>query len=86
MARGGKREGAGRKKGSTNKTTTEVKEAILQAFDKLGGVEYLVEVGKDNPQVFLSILAKVLPKEVVAEVTHKSHEEMLRELQWIRDP
>lgn len=81
MARGGKREGAGRKKGSPNKTTTEVKETILEAFERLGGVEYLVEVGRDNPQTFVSLLARVLPKEVVAEVTTKTHEEMLRELQ-----
>lgn len=68
MSRGGKREGAGRKKGSPNKTTTEVKNAILKAFDEVGGSKYLVEVAKENPTAFLTLLGKVLPKDINADV------------------
>ena len=81
MARGGKREGAGRPTGSANKLTTELKTTIMEAFEKLGGVKYLVTVGKDNPQTFVNLLARTLPKDIVAEVTIQSHEQQLRELE-----
>lgn len=61
MARGGKREGAGRKKGVPNKTTTQLKEAILNAFDAVGGQKYLVTVAKEDPRTFCTLLGKVLP-------------------------
>ena len=35
MPRGGKRPGSGRKKGGTNKITSDVKQAILEAFNAL---------------------------------------------------
>ena len=58
----------GRVKGTPNKTTVMVKTAILKAFDKLGGVEYLIEVGKAEPKAFLTLLAKILPAEIKADV------------------
>lgn len=81
MARGGKREGAGRKKGSQGKLTVELKEAIKNAFEELGGVSYLVTVGKENPTTFCNLLGRTLPKDVVADITIQSHEQMLRELE-----
>lgn len=81
MPKGGKREGAGRPKGVPNKLTTDIKQTIVDAFDQLGGVDYLVSVAKDNPAVFCTLVGKVIPKEVHAEVTVKTHEEMLRELE-----
>jgi hypothetical protein len=39
---GGARPGAGRPKGSQNKVSLQLKEAILHALDKLGGADYLV--------------------------------------------
>ena len=80
-SRGGKREGAGRKKGTPNKLTTDIKKVILEAFEELGGPDYLVEVAKENPAVFCNLVGRIIPKEVQAEVTVKSHEEMLKELQ-----
>lgn len=81
MARGGKREGAGRKKGVPNKLTTDIKQVILEAFEELGGVGYLVDVAKENPTVFCNLVGRIIPKEVQAEVTVKTHEEMLKELE-----
>jgi hypothetical protein len=60
--------GKGRPKGAKNKLTADVKAAILAAFDELGGVAYLVQQGRDNPQAFLSLLSKVLPKDVSVSV------------------
>lgn len=59
---------AGRKKGTKNKTTVAVKEGIMQAFQELGGVNYLVAVGKEDPKTFCSLLGKVIPAEINAEL------------------
>ena len=75
-----KRKGAGRPKGSPNKTTAAVKEAILQAFDKAGGVNYLVDLAKNEPKAFCNLLAKVLPLDVKA-----SGEIRIAALSWIKD-
>lgn len=56
--------GAGRKKGSTNKVTGELKEMILQALDNKGGVKYLEAQADANPTAFLSLVGKVLPMTV----------------------
>lgn len=61
---GGKRPGAGRKKGVPNKITTELKTAILRAFDSVGGETYLAKVAEENPQTFCALLGKVLPLQV----------------------
>ena len=58
----------GRPKGSPNKTTALLKDAILMAAekagDKKGMVGYLVTQAKDNPTAFMGLLGKVLPMQV----------------------
>lgn len=60
--------GKGRPKGSKNKTTLAVKEAISMAADKLGGVERLVTWVKEdelNERVFWSqMYTKLLPHQI----------------------
>jgi hypothetical protein len=58
---GGKRPGAGRKKGTPNKITSDVKAAIIEAFENAGGAEYLTELAKTNPSVFCVLLGKLIP-------------------------
>ena len=53
--------GPGRPKGIPNKTTQNIKEAIERAFDKLGGTDYLVTVGRSDPRTFCALLGKLLP-------------------------
>lgn len=66
--------GKGRPKGSKNKTTTLLKDAILKAAeaagDKEGMVGYLTTQAKENPQSFLPLLGKVLPMQVDGDVDH----------------
>ena len=64
--------GKGRPKGVLNKTTASVKAAIEEAFDKAGGVEYLVKVANKDPRAFLSLLARLIPTDIKVEgsVTH----------------
>lgn len=57
----------GRRKGSVNHTTKDLKEAILQAFTQVGGKGYLVTVAERSPQVFCTLLGKVLPTQLTGE-------------------
>jgi hypothetical protein len=54
----------GRVKGTPNKVTAQIKDAIMAAYDRLGGVEYLVRVGEEHPVVFCALLGKLLPNEL----------------------
>lgn len=61
--------GRGRPKGSANKITKDIREAISQAFDKAGGVDYLVGLSKTNPQAFTALLGKIVPSELKADIS-----------------
>lgn len=56
--------GPGRPKGSQNKTTKALKDMILAALDKKGGIDYLVVQAEENPTAFLTLVGKVLPLDV----------------------
>ncbi len=53
--------GPGRPKGVPNKTTTAVKDMILAALDKAGGMEYLLRQASENPTAFLTLVGKIIP-------------------------
>lgn len=53
--------GKGRPKGSQNKLTRTVKQAIEAAFEQVGGPEYLARQAEENPAAFMTLLGKVLP-------------------------
>jgi hypothetical protein len=57
----GAKPGPGRPKGSPNKASADLKQAILEALDEVGGVKYLREVAQANHAVFCSLLGRVLP-------------------------
>jgi hypothetical protein len=64
MAGGGAKKGerrGGRQKGTQNKISVEVKKALEKAFDELGGSNYLIEVGQNDPRTFCTLLGKILP-------------------------
>jgi hypothetical protein len=63
------RKTGGRQKGVPNKSTSEVKAALTEAFDNLGGVQALVTWGTDNLTDFYKLWSKMLPTEVKADVT-----------------
>lgn len=69
MAKG--RKTGGRQKGTPNKTTALLKDAILKAAENAGGHEgpdgliaYLQVQAIENPGPFMSLLGKVLPMQV----------------------
>jgi hypothetical protein len=51
----------GRQKGTVNKLTVSIREAIEHAFDNLGGASYLEHVGRNDPRTFCALLGKLLP-------------------------
>ena len=63
---------AGRPKGSLNKSTKALKDALLQAADDAhpqGVRGWLVELSDKDPKAFASLLARLLPTESKVEQT-----------------
>ncbi len=61
----------GRKKGTPNKTTKLLKDAVLKAAEKAGGkkglIGYLEIQATKNPGPFLALLGKVLPMQITGD-------------------
>lgn len=64
-----KRAGMGRPKGVPNKATKALKEMILGALDQAGGEAYLLSQAQINPVAFMTLIGKVLPSEIQAQLT-----------------
>ena len=62
MSRGGKRDGAGRPKGSQNKVTKKIKDAVAELAEaNVGRVqEWLDEVAENDPAKAIDLLTKLL--------------------------
>lgn len=72
------RKTGGRKKGTPNKLSGDVRQMILGALDDVGGQRYLKEQAIDNPVAFLTLVGKVVPKDVTIDVG-KTLEDLLRD-------
>ena len=53
--------------------TAEIKDGILDAFEQAGGVEYLVELARRDPQTFCLLLGKVVQAEIRAETPKQTN-------------
>ena len=62
MAKG--RKTGGRRPGSTNKVTSDLRAMILGALDAAGGQKYFQLQARENPQAFLSLVSKLVSKDV----------------------
>lgn len=63
--------GKGRPKGSPNKLTKAVKDALREALDEShedGAKGFFLALAKSDPKTFASLVQKLLPNEVVADV------------------
>lgn len=64
----------GAKKGSVKTQTRAVKDAIRNVFyDELGGEKYLKKIAAKEPALFCSLLAKLIPQEIAAEINVNHH-------------
>jgi hypothetical protein len=57
----------GRKAGTPNKVTADVKAMVLSALDQAGGVQYLLSQAHDNANAFMTLVGKVLPLTVAGD-------------------
>ena len=62
------RKTGGRVAGTPNKVTASIKEAVTEAFEKAGGVDYLVKLASEDPRTFCGLVGKVIPLQVDAKV------------------
>lgn len=62
MARG--RKTGGRQKGSQNRVNADLKSMIEGALGTLGGEGWLVSSAQENPAAFMSLLGKILPRDL----------------------
>lgn len=66
----GRKPGPGRPKGSRNKFTRSVKEALERAFEQRGGDKALTAWANENPTDFYKLWGRMLPSEVQASLEH----------------
>lgn len=62
----GKKKTGGRTPGATNQTTKSMRQAWMEAFEGVGGVEALIEWGKNpkNQTAFYSLASKLIPIDI----------------------
>ena len=51
----------GRPKGAVGKVPKALKEAVLGAFNQVGGQDWLVKMAGEQPVAFMGMISKVLP-------------------------
>jgi hypothetical protein len=49
-----------------------LKKDVMAAYEALGGMNYLIDMGKKDPANFNKLLAKVLPQAIEADVRHEA--------------
>jgi len=69
----------GRKPGSPNKISKDLREAFIESFNIIGGVDWLVKQASENPVAYLNQLGKTFPKDVNNNVT-LNKTELLQEI------
>lgn len=66
----------GREAGTPNKLTSTVKMMVLAALDKKGGQRWLERQMDKYPQAFMTLLGKILPTQVVGDMSYRYVAEM----------
>ena len=73
--------GKGRTPGAKNRNT-DIKNAVLKAFDKVGGHKYLIQLANGTASdraAFMNLLGKTMPKEINGTMNHH----VIPELPWL---
>ena len=60
---------SGVQKGSKRQMTMKVVSDIIEAYEKLGGVDFLYKTGLKDPKLFVNLLARILPSNINQEIT-----------------
>lgn len=59
--------GKGRPKGSPNRLTQTLRQAVEQAFHEVGGVEWLKNLAQSDPKAFAGLLSRLIPSDIKLE-------------------
>src|SRR3954453_15960074 len=81
MANG--RKTGGRRAGTPNKFTGDLRQMILNALGQVGGEEYLARCAAENPGSFLTLLGKVLPTQLSGDPDGNA---LLIDFRWADPP
>lgn len=63
----------GRPPGALNNINSDVRDMILTALNRVGGAKYLARQAEENPSAFMSLVGRIMPKEVVQEGSTPIH-------------
>lgn len=58
---------SGRAKGARNKITRDIKEALLQSFEALGGQYWLESLARRRPAAYATLVGKLLPMQLTGK-------------------
>ncbi len=56
----------GRRRGTPNRLSPNLRAMVLEALHRAGGVDYLVQVATEHPATFLRLLGKLIPRQLEA--------------------
>ena len=70
----GRKKTGGRRKGVQNRLTRDVKEAVINALERLGGEDWLVRLGRREARAFATLLGKTMPLQVNASRDQDPHD------------
>jgi hypothetical protein len=54
----------GRRAGTPNRITSDLRQMVSRALDRAGGVDYLRRQADENPVAFMSLLGRILPQRI----------------------
>ncbi len=55
-----------------NRLKPEIMDGIYEAFERVGGVDYLVEIAYRDPPTFCRLLARLIPQQINADINTTS--------------
>lgn len=71
----------GRKKGTPNKISADIRSLVLETLETIGGKRYLMEQSAKNPNAFMALLAKCMPNVNHTELTGADGQPMQMQMQ-----
>ncbi len=60
-----------RTKGAIGNLNRDMKEILFLAFERSGGVDYLVKQAKAEPKAFMALLGRIVPATVAVSISHE---------------
>lgn len=64
---GKRKKTGGRKKGTPNKISLTVKQAVIETFSNLGGIEHMTAWARKQPTEFYRLAGRLIPTEITGQ-------------------